>query len=77
MEAPFSKDEIKAAVFILGGDRAPGLDGFPIAFFQHFWTLLEDEFQIFYNEFHENGVVSKELGASFISLIPKKEGVFC
>ena len=49
----FSKDEIKAAVFSLGGNRSSGLDGFPIAFFQHLWTLLEDEFQIFFNEFHE------------------------
>ena len=30
----------------------------------------------FFNEFHENGVVTKELGASFIALIPKKEGAF-
>ena len=35
---------------------------------------MEDELQIFFNEFNENGVVPKELGASFIALIPKKEG---
>ena len=74
LEIPFSKEEIKVTVFGLGGDWAPGPDGFPIVFFQHFWNLLEDELQIFFNEFHENGVVPKELGASFIALIPKKEG---
>ena len=33
MERPFSEDEVKAAVFDLGSDRAPGPDGFPMAFF--------------------------------------------
>lgn len=29
---------------------------------------------MFLNEFHENGVIAGELGASFIALIPKKDG---
>ena len=36
MERPFSEDEVKAAVFDLGSDRAPGLDGFSMAFFPDF-----------------------------------------
>lgn len=44
-------------------------------FFQHFWALLEDDFFIFYNEFHDNGVLTGELGSSFIALIPQKVAI--
>ena len=73
LEEQFSKEEIRAAVFDLGGDRAPGPDGFPIIYFQHFWDMLEDDLFVF-NEFCENGVLVRELGASFLALIPKKHG---
>ena len=53
-------------MFSLGGDCAPGPDGFPI--------LLEDDLLVFFNEFHANGNITGELVASFIALIPKKEG---
>eukprot|EP00268_Persea_americana_P016124 TRINITY_DN17643_c0_g3_i2.p1 TRINITY_DN17643_c0_g3~~TRINITY_DN17643_c0_g3_i2.p1 ORF type:complete len:110 (+),score=10.27 TRINITY_DN17643_c0_g3_i2:482-811(+) len=43
-------------------------------FFQHFWDMLEADLLIFFNHFHENGVIAGELGATFISLIPKKDG---
>eukprot|EP00268_Persea_americana_P019576 TRINITY_DN20054_c2_g1_i1.p1 TRINITY_DN20054_c2_g1~~TRINITY_DN20054_c2_g1_i1.p1 ORF type:complete len:191 (+),score=19.31 TRINITY_DN20054_c2_g1_i1:624-1196(+) len=36
--------------------------------------VLEDELLVFFNEFHANGVITGDLGASFIALIPKKEG---
>ncbi|XP_039123300.1 uncharacterized protein LOC120259908 [Dioscorea cayenensis subsp. rotundata] len=32
LEAPFSVEEIKRAMFDLGGDKAPGPDGFPLHF---------------------------------------------
>ena len=73
LEVQFSKQEIKAALFGLKGNRAPSLDGFPIAFFQHFWDLLEKDFLAFINEFHVNGVTLGELGASLLALIPKKD----
>lgn len=48
-------------------------DGFPMVFFQQFWNMLEDDLYVFFNEFHSNGVLAKELGASFIALIPRKQ----
>lgn len=33
LEQPFSAEEIKQALFDLGADKAPGLDGFPMLFF--------------------------------------------
>lgn len=40
LEAHFTSEEIKHALFGLGHDRAPGPDGFPIIFFQHFWFRI-------------------------------------
>jgi len=37
LEQPFSKEEIKLAVFFLGFDRAPSPDGFNMRFYQVFW----------------------------------------
>ena len=36
--------------------------------------MLEANLLSFLNQFHENGVIAGELGATFISLIPKKDG---
>lgn len=34
LELPFTREEIKDAVFSLGGDKAPGSGGFPMQFFK-------------------------------------------
>ncbi|KAJ0469537.1 putative RNA-directed DNA polymerase [Helianthus annuus] len=69
--APFSKEEIKEAVFDCGADKAPGPDGFNFRFIKHFWEFLEDDFLKMFEEFHETGVISKECSTSFITLIAK------
>lgn len=63
----FSKLEIRAAVFGLGGDCTLSPDGFPIVFFQYFWDLFEDDMVVFFNEFHAYGVIVRELGSSYCS----------
>nr|GEU67412.1 RNA-directed DNA polymerase, eukaryota [Tanacetum cinerariifolium] len=43
LELPFSRDEIKRAVWDCSGDPAPGPDGFTFRFFTTFWdTIAED-----------------------------------
>lgn len=64
--------EVKAAVFNLKSDKAPGSDGFSISFFQRYWDLLRDDIMAFMKEFHLRGWLSKSIGASLIALIPKK-----
>lgn len=56
----------------LGRDKAPGPDCFPMVFFQIFWNEVEDDIMAFLNEFHSRGKLSKNLGASFSALVPKK-----
>lgn len=37
LERNFEEIEVRAAIVELGGDKAPGPDGFSMAFFQRFW----------------------------------------
>ena len=37
------RDEIKAAVFDLNGDGAPGPDGFGGHFYQNFWDIVDTD----------------------------------
>lgn len=45
-----------------------------MAFIQRFWSMLKDDILDFMGEFHSRGKLSKGIGASFITPIPKKEG---
>jgi len=36
----------------LNGDKAPGLDGFTIAFFQKCWEVLKMDIMAVFSEFH-------------------------
>lgn len=54
LEGSFTLEELKTAIFDLGGDKAPGQDGFPIHFFKQFWdTIKVDLFQLCEDSFLE------------------------
>lgn len=57
------------------GDKAPGPDGFPIAFYKACWETVRDDLVKVVQDFYERGFLDKGSNATFISLIPKKEGV--
>lgn len=73
-EREFEKEEVRLTVFSVAGDKAPGPDGFPMAFFQCFWGMLKEDVMAFMREFHTRGRLSKGLVASFVTLIRKKSG---
>lgn len=74
LERNFEEEEIRTAAFDHGGDKAPGLDGYLMAFLQRFWVTLKEDLIAFMNEFHSRGRLTRGTGASFISLVPKKLG---
>ena len=43
LEAPYSQEEVKTALFQMFPTKAPGLDGFPAHFFQRHWDICGDE----------------------------------
>ena len=54
------------------GDKAPGPNGFPMAFFQACWDVIKLDLMEVFQFFFERGQFEKSLNATFISLILKK-----
>ena len=72
LERRFEKEEILLAVNELAGDKAPGPDGFSLAFFHHCWRVVERDVLAVFEEFYLHSKFEKSLNATFIALIPKK-----
>ena len=66
------EEEIFKAVFSLGGDKSPGLDGFPMFFFQKEWNLVGKYVCSAIKEFSRAKCLLKEIYSTFFYLIPKK-----
>ena len=66
---PFDDVEVFGVVKDFEGDKAPGLDGFPMVFFQGCYQIKSHGD---FSSFFERGQFKKSLNATFISLIPKK-----
>ncbi|RVW12312.1 Transposon TX1 uncharacterized 149 kDa protein [Vitis vinifera] len=77
LEVPFTKEEeeeVLGALLGCSGDKAPGPNGFSMAFWQFAWDFVKDDVMSFLREFYEYGKFVKSLNANFLVLIPKKAG---
>jgi hypothetical protein len=74
LERPFEEEEARKVVFTLKGDKAPGPDGFSMAFLQACCEVLSPDIMEVFSDFHDRGSFEKILNASFITLIPKIPG---
>ena len=75
LEENFSENEIWTAISGLNSDKAPGPDGFPLAFWSFCWDFVKLEVIGFFKEFHDNARFVKNLNMTFLVLIPKKQSV--
>ncbi|RVW49943.1 LINE-1 retrotransposable element ORF2 protein [Vitis vinifera] len=57
-----------------GWDKAPGPDGFTVAFWQECWDFVKEEILELFKEFYEQRSFVKSLNTTFLVLIPKKGG---
>ena len=71
LEEMFTNEEILAAILGRNGDKAPGPDGFPLAFWSFSWDFVKVEVLGFFREFFEHNQFVKSLNATFLVLIPK------
>ena len=74
LESPFSEAEIFEALNDLNGEKAPGPNGFPMAFWQFAWDVVKKDVLRFFKEFYDSGRFVKSMSATFLVLIPKKGG---
>ncbi|XP_077224226.1 uncharacterized protein LOC143857676 [Tasmannia lanceolata] len=54
LEQPFSEEEIEKGLFSIPKDKAPGPDGFCLAFFQSCWSVVKRDIFRFFKEFFED-----------------------
>ena len=71
LEEMFTEEEILAAISGLNDDKAPGPDGFPLAFWSFSWDFVKEEVMGFFREFFLNDQFVKSLNATFLVLVPK------
>ncbi|CAN4122517.1 unnamed protein product [Withania somnifera] len=74
LELPFSELEVLNALKSCAPDKAPGPDGFTMAFYQKAWTFIKEDIMNTFSFFHQNCQMMRSANASFIALIPKKKG---
>jgi hypothetical protein len=69
----FSQEEVRAAIFQMEHNKAPGLDGFPSEFYQVFWNLIKDDLMVLFTDFHQGALPLNRLNFGTIILLPKKK----
>ena len=73
MIRPISNDEIRAAIFDIDDNRAPGPDGFSSKFFKASWGIIGGDVCRAIKEFFSSGKLLGELNNTIISLVPKNK----
>ena len=71
---PFSLEEVKAAVWGLNSEGAPGPDGIPIFFYKECWNVVGPEVMAVLKEFRGNRCHMERLNRAYLVLIPKTAG---
>jgi len=72
LEADFSEEETKEAVFGSYADGAPGPDGLPFLFYQVFWDVIKKDLMMLVNSFGKGQLDLDRLNYGMIILIPKE-----
>jgi hypothetical protein len=71
MDAEFTEEEVKKALFQMHPSKAPGVDGFTAGFYQRHWELVGPELCAAVIGFLNGGDMPEEINDTAITLIPK------
>ena len=73
----FEDWEVVQALKQMASMKAPGLDGMPPLFFQHFWPMIEGDVTHSVLSWLNSGTLPHLVNHTFITLIPKKKNPSC
>lgn len=65
-------EEIKAALFEIDDNKAPGTDGFNVAFFKRTWIIVQSDVYQAVQEFFKYNMMLKAANNIVVTLVPKK-----
>ena len=71
LENSVTDEEIRAAVWDCGSQKAPGPDGFSFLFLKNYWELLKEDLGKAVRSVFDSNVMPKGVNSSFITLIHK------
>lgn len=74
LSAPFTREEIRAALFGMNVQSSPGPDGFGPSFYRTFWSVVETDVLELFSSFYNGELDLDGLNRAFLVLLPKKEG---
>lgn len=66
-----SNEEVKDAVFSMHAEKAPGYDGLNPAFYQTYWSVVEEDVVGFCKHFFATGELQPEFNRTLVCLILK------
>ncbi|CAH9101392.1 unnamed protein product [Cuscuta europaea] len=69
--SPVTDLEIKEALFDIGNDKAPGPDGYSLAFFKSNWGKVGEDVCAAVKEFFDSDNMLKQVNHTIVALIPK------
>jgi len=72
LSVDFTAWEVQKAINEMAPLKAPGPNGMPPLFYQHFWSTLGNDVSQFVLHFLNSATLLEHLNHTFISLIPKK-----
>ena len=70
-----SHQEIKAAIFALNKDSAPGPDGYGAYFYQFYWEIIQEDVFKAVLEFFSSGWILPGFNSNIIAILPKTNDV--
>ena len=73
----FSEKEVKVAIFNMKHNKAPGPDGFPIEFYQKFWSLISKDIMDLFNDFYSGALDLARFNYGVVTLLPKVADANC
>ena len=72
LDRPFEEEEVFGVINDFNGDKAPGLDGFSIVFFQSCWCVLKTKIMAVFHNFHTQAVLRRILMLLSLHLFPRR-----
>ena len=71
LDQEVTSEEIEWSIFSMAQDKAPGPDGFTVAFYRNHWEIIKKDFIRMVKNFFSKCKMGNNIKSSYLALIPK------